>query len=120
MGNTTIPTDLSDTTLTVDYKHPYDRKIRDFFEVCVTLQKNKRNDYTGDKDPDYNYRKSGEIANITAAQSMLVRMQEKLIRLSIFLGGKVDMKVTDESLQDTCKDIAILAAKIANWGVDYE
>ena len=101
---------LSKGALLADY-------LLDFFKDCRELQAKKRHDYTGPHGPFYNYEKSGEMVGISAGQSMLARLTEKVVRLALALDGNT-LQVNDESFTDTCRDGAILFGLIAAWHED--
>ena len=74
------------------------------------LHRQKRSDYTGDR-PDilHNYRTAGELAGIGIEKAIFSRLAEKVIRISGILRKEGDTQVKDETITDTCLDLAIIA-----------
>jgi len=70
----------------------------------------KKHDYTaGSSDSLYNYRNSAKLAGIKTEQTIFSRMCEKIMRISSIMSKKGETKVSDETITDTCLDIAIIA-----------
>ena len=80
-------------------------------DTIRNIHYDKRNDYTGGKDPLENYRRSAEVIGVTPEQIMLARIQEKVTRLGNLLRG-VEQKVKDESIEDALLDTANIALLI--------
>lgn len=83
--------------------------FREELEALYRLHAAKRSDYTADSgDIMANYRFSAEMMGVPIERGMFGRMAEKFFRLkSIFEKGG-DVKVSDETVQDTLRDIAII------------
>src|SRR3990167_8393924 len=74
------------------------KRVEQWYEECIALQTRKRNDYTAALDPFYNYTRSGDVMGVSAGLSMLGRLEEKVVRLSLALrGNKLQV---NETLQD--------------------
>jgi hypothetical protein len=76
-------------------------------ELCkkmVEITKKKNNDYSRNDDPFANF-KVVEAYNIPVEVGFLTRMSDKMSRLSNYASGQ-DLKVTDESIEDTLLDLA--------------
>ena len=79
------------------------------YERLAHIRRTKQNDYTGGQLDDMaNYRNAAEFVDMPMGKLLLARMQEKMYRLKMFLGG-TERKVSDETFTDTCVDIANLA-----------
>lgn len=89
-----------------------------FDDLCKkeqNLHRRKKHDYTGGA-PDIiaNYRRAAEILSLSSGKLLgpehiiLSRIEEKVYRLANLLSAK-DRQVQDESEEDTCLDISILA-----------
>lgn len=90
----------------------FEQRFKQLIEREQAIHDAKRNDYTGGQDPLANYRFSSSLVGLTVEQAMLQRIGEKVYRLSVLLGGQ-KQQVNDESILDTCLDIAIIAKLIA-------
>lgn len=81
----------------------------------LALVKIKNNDYATGDDPWKNFR-FAEIVGVPVERAILVRMSDKLARISNILGKTAEVK--DESITDTLLDLinytAILKAYIDN------
>lgn len=90
------------------------------FEDCLKIAKAKNSDYAGDGDAFRNFRNS-EAAGVDAARGMLVRMMDKISRISNLVDLTREVKVKDESIADSCSDLinyaAILKAYLQTYGV---
>lgn len=62
----------------------------------------KSNDYATDEDPFRNFRTFGALG-------ILVRASDKFSRLRTALCDKRELKVSDETVEDTCLDLATYA-----------
>ena len=91
----------------------FQRRVEAYYEQCAKLQAAKRNDYTANLSPYYNYEKSAEVMGCSTGLAMLGRLNEKVIRLALALKGN-ELQVS-ESMADSCRDITILAGLIALW-----
>ena len=79
--------------------------LRDKTTQMVTIAEKKNHDYNSGKDPFSNFQ-NVQLLNIASTeQGILVRMTDKLSRLSSFVKKDV-MMVKDESIEDTCMDLA--------------
>ena len=77
------------------------------FEIALTIAKNKNDDYAANEDPWRNFRFS-EIAGIDVPHAILVRMLDKIARISNLINK--DASVKDESVEDTLVDLINYAA----------
>jgi hypothetical protein len=88
---------------------PFKRELAEIADLHDT----KKSDYTGgDSHPLSNYQFSSNFVGVSAFEGMMMRMQEKMMRLQSLIrkvkeGGGV--AVSDESVADTCRDISIIA-----------
>ena len=85
--------------------------IRNTFQAGVCLIERKNKDYANSTDPFRNFR-SAEIVGLSLERAILVRVLDKLSRISNLIDK--DAAVKDESLEDTIIDainyLAILKA----------
>ena len=65
---------------------------------------NKNNDYAGKKDPYRNFRYCEEMGVCSVEQGLLVRITDKIARITNLLNTK--QKVKDEKIEDTLLDLA--------------
>lgn len=83
------------------------KSLTDTFAECLEIAKKKNSDYAGDEDPFRNFR-SSEIVKVPVDRAILVRMMDKMSRISNCLDRET--KVKDETLLDTCNDLINYAA----------
>ena len=76
----------------------------DLFDRALVVMKMKRMDYSGDVDPFANLRMS-EFIGVEPWRGTMVRMMDKLSRIRHIMENHGEMKVTDESLDDTFMDV---------------
>lgn len=83
------------------------------FAACLEISHKKNADYAGDADPFKNFRMSEQVG-VDPARAILVRISDKLSRISNLLDREAEVK--DERLEDTICDminyLAILKAYI--------
>lgn len=88
--------------------------IEKTFIDCKEIVKLKNNDYAGDADPFKNFN-SSEFVGVPISRAILVRMMDKMARISTLLNKEAMVK--DESIEDTLNDLinyaAILKAYLA-------
>jgi len=72
------------------------------FDKCYKLAESKNNDYACETDPFRNF-KSSELVGVPVERAILVRMTDKIARLSNGIDGQY--KVKDEQFSDTCNDL---------------
>jgi len=91
--------------------------MRRTFDECMALSVKKNHDYAGggvNEDPFKNFRRAPDLAGVSIERAILVRLSDKLCRLSNILDGEV--RVDDERVVDTIMDainyLAILKAYI--------
>jgi len=85
--------------------------LSELFDNALVLTKAKSTDYSGPNDAFANFQLIETLTQgkITAEMGIVVRMSDKLQRISnLLLSGKAEVK--DERVADTCKDLMIYAA----------
>lgn len=70
---------------------------------ALSLMRKKNADYGASNDPFANFRRSEAVCNVSAEKGIMVRLTDKLSRLSTFL-DRGEFSVSDESLEDTVID----------------
>ena len=76
----------------------------------------KNADYTGGSDdPFANFKFAAEVAGVSVEQGLLVRMADKMSRLSSLLGKGKEPRVKDEAAFDTAHDLAVYALILSAW-----
>lgn len=93
----------------MNFDELYDKLLEDE----KRLHDAKRNDYTGSGDPLANYRAAAASVDIEVWKVLLSRMQEKMYRLKVLLGGTKQQVA--ESIADTCLDVSVIAKLVAVW-----
>ena len=84
-------------------------EFRDELEAIYKLHAAKCSDYTADSaDRLANYRFSASMMGIPIERGMLGRLAEKFFRLKSIFEKDGDVKVADETIQDTLRDIAVM------------
>jgi hypothetical protein len=78
------------------------------FHECQEISARKNADYAGDSDPFANFRIVEHIGLCSVEKGIVVRMTDKLARISNLL--ERDAQVLDESVSDTLSDIINYAA----------
>jgi hypothetical protein len=71
----------------------------EYFASCVDIAKRKNARYAGPVDPFTNFRQGG-------AYGIAIRLGDKVARLNTLLHPLNNIDEDDETLEDTCKDIA--------------
>jgi hypothetical protein len=74
------------------------------FSKCLTIAKAKGLDYAGDSDPFANFRLPEHLGLCSIERGILVRICDKVSRLSTLLSSDRPPAVQDESVQDTIRD----------------
>lgn len=89
------------------------KRLEELYAENVEISRKKNADYAGEHDPFKNFRLCEALGICSVEVGMLVRITDKLARVSNLLTSGKDPKVTDESvmdtLQDGCNYMAILA-----------
>lgn len=76
--------------------------VEETFEECLKILVKKNGDYGADNDPYRNFRFAEQLG-IGVEKAIMVRMADKLARVSTLLDKKAS--VSDESLEDTLNDL---------------
>lgn len=79
------------------------KSIENTYKLGVDIIKIKNADYANSEDPFKNFR-SSEIIGLSVEQAILVRVLDKITRISNLLSKEADVK--EESLEDTITDCA--------------
>ena len=94
----------------VELKLAKKTRFEELLQQMQELHDRKKSDYTaGNADILHNYRTSGELAGISLPQSIFARLSEKVIRVSSILKKGGNTAVSDETVMDTCLDLAIIS-----------
>ena len=72
------------------------------YKSCLEILAKKGHDYSGTEDAFKNFN-NATIVGVTAEQGVMVRMIDKVSRLSQLLTSQA--KVKDERFEDTCQDL---------------
>lgn len=87
---------------------------RTLCDESLHLMKKKNHDYAYADDPFANFRRCEDMGITTTDKGFLVRLTDKLSRLSNF-SDKHEFKVDDEKLIDTCMDIINYVVLFFAW-----
>jgi Nucleotide modification associated domain 1 len=80
-------------------REDYIREFQALTARMLEITTKKNHDYGGHTDPFKNFRDFGELG-------VLVRMSDKFARLRTAIAEKREFAVSDESVEDTCLDLA--------------
>ena len=80
-------------------------RLEQLYKNNVDISRRKNADYASDNDPFANFR-ACETLGIKAEIGILVRMTDKLSRVSNIIAKDGDTQVKDESILDTLSDLA--------------
>ncbi len=78
-------------------------KIESYHKENLALLKQKNSDYSASNDPFRNF-EACNLYNISTEQGLLVRMSDKMMRISNLLTKTNEVK--DESIKDSLKDLS--------------
>jgi len=93
-------------------------KVEQYHKDNLAILKQKNADYSGaNNDPFKNF-KACNLYGITTEQGLLVRMSDKMMRVSNLLTK--DNEVKDESIKDTLKDLSNYALILLAYIEDNE
>lgn len=116
-ANTYFDETLKDFGLLVNKPNPDSILISDMeetFKKCLALARKKNKDYGETKKDSYaNFRKS-ESVGVSPERAILVRMSDKLSRMSTLLDSK-EPQVKTESFEDTIDDMINYAAILKSY-----
>lgn len=88
--------------------------IEQTFKTCLDTAKKKNQDYAGDHDPFNNFNRVESFNICSVEQGILVRITDKIARVSNLITSDKAPAVLDESIDDTLLDainyLAILKA----------
>jgi len=95
------------------------REFLEFHKQCCnrmhSICQAKNADYTGDSgDPFFNFSRVEELGVASTEQGFLTRMLDKFCRISSFV-QKGELKVKDESVEDTLLDLANYCILLAGF-----
>ena len=100
-------------------KEDYFKFSEKFFNDCLETSRKKNNDYTGNTGNPFANLESCEVLGIKTEIGILTRMQDKMMRLGSYVSG-TQMKVTDETIQDTLQDLANYSSLLAGYIKDKQ
>jgi len=83
-----------------------------------TIHSVKNHDYAGEKDPLANFRECERIG-IPAWKGCLIRMMDKYMRILNFADSQ-NFEVSNESLDDTCKDLSVYSLIMSILYAEYD
>jgi hypothetical protein len=91
----------------------------DICKEALELMKKKNNDYASGADPFMNFRRAEYLGFATAELGVLIRMTDKMSRISTFL-NKGDLSITNESVYDAIIDMINYSVLLAGLLKDKE
>lgn len=97
-------------------KEEYLNFHKDVCDKLIKITAAKNADYTGSSDdPFKNFRTCQDIGACTVAQGFIVRMSDKLARITSLAAQKNEAKVLDEKVEDTLLDLANYCILMAGY-----
>lgn len=81
----------------------FNQELKRKFEEALNISGLKNKDYADKDDPFKNFRLSASISGVSVERGIMVRIADKVIRISNLLGRKNSVK--DEKISDTLKDL---------------
>jgi len=86
--------------------------IEETYKKCLQTSKKKNDDYAGSDDPFANFKRS-RVVGVDVGRGILVRLMDKIARVSNCLDGDVEVK--DERVEDTILDAINYLAILKAW-----
>lgn len=80
----------------------YNNRLARHFQECLTISQAKNADYADLNNPFKNFILSAQVANLPVAKGMIIRIMDKMTRISNLLARENVVK--DEKIEDTIKD----------------
>ena len=98
-------------------KEEYLKLYQSYLDLIVETIKKKNADYTaGDEDPFLNFKVAAEFCDTSVEKQLFSRMMDKIMRMRGIVGNEHEVQLKEESLEDTCIDLAGYAIILACWG----
>lgn len=88
------------------------KSLKNTFKECLKISHKKNKDYAINEDPFKNFRAS-EVVGVPIARAILVRMTDKMSRISNLLDKENSVK--DEKIEDSIYDLINYAAILRAW-----
>lgn len=95
-------------------KEEYFKYSEKFFNECMDISRKKNADYTGDSENPFSNFTASETLGISTEQGFLVRMMDKMKRISSFAENGT-LEVKDESVLDTLQDLANYSCLLSGY-----
>lgn len=89
----------------IDTQQKFLERLQELFNNNVEISRRKNSDYANDNDPFQNFLVC-ESLGIPAEVGFIVRMTDKLSRISNLIRPGRERRVADESILDTLSDLA--------------
>ena len=80
----------------------YNNQLARHFRECLEISTAKNADYADIDNPFKNFELSAQVANLPVAKGMMIRLMDKMTRISNLLEREEVVK--DEKIEDTIKD----------------
>ena len=107
---------MTNPTFDLATKQGYLAFHRNCCEKLMDITTRKNADYTGDSSsPFANFQAVANINICSVETGFIVRMTDKLMRISALSGGGKVAKVSDESIEDTLLDLANYSILLAGY-----
>lgn len=88
--------------MSVNNSNPLLEDMEETFEKCLSIAKRKNADYGGGGADPYKNFKGSLLVGVNPERAILVRITDKLSRVSTLLGQEAQVK--DEAIEDTIDD----------------
>ena len=100
-----------------DLKNWHVEEIAKMYKKAISIVLERSKKYATEDDPFLNFRRGAAFANTTVEQGIMTRIGDKLSRLQNALEKGDDDAFTDESFDDTIRDLCNYFVILRNWRV---
>lgn len=90
-------------TKSINTSEEFISTLGELYQENLEISRKKNHDYGGERNPFANFMLAEQFG-IPAEKALLVRMSDKMSRIATALTS--ELQVSDESVADTCKDLA--------------
>ena len=90
------------------------KRLEDTYKQCLEIVNQKNQDYATEVDPFKNFRFAG-LVGMKVEDAILIRISDKLARISNLVRSGKKCAVKDESISDTLMDLANYAAILKTY-----
>ena len=96
-------------------KEEFFKFLENTYAKCVETSRKKNADYAGDSDPFANFRLVEMLGICSVETGILVRMTDKMARITNLLKDGKTNQVKDETVDDTVLDLSVYSVILMAW-----